>query len=129
MYARSGERWRGGKGTRRRTVFMSGEFLVWSNMVRRCTDSRIPKWSDYGGRGIRVCERWLIFKNWLADMGPRPKGFQLERKNNDGNYEPENCLWIPAEHQARNRRTSLCNLTGTPDTRFTDPCAVDAVTF
>lgn len=72
-------------------------------MLQRCRDLEDER---YGGRGIRVCERWQSFENFLADMGERPPGMQIERKDNSGHYEPGNCLWATHKTQARNRRTS-----------------------
>src|SRR3990167_7073362 len=73
----------------------SPEYIAWTNMVRRCTKPRNPKYQSYGGRGIAVCERWLEgFENFLADMGIRPSpNLTLERRDNDRGYEPGNCLW------------------------------------
>ena len=82
----------------------SSEYTAWDSMVRRCTNTRNSRFGDYGGRGITVCERWLKFENFLADMGERPPGLTLDRRNNDGNYEPGNCRWATRKQQQVNRR-------------------------
>lgn len=80
-------------------------FYTWQNMIQRCTNPNLRDWKDYGGRGIMVCARWLAsFENFLADMGERPLGLWLDRKDNDGNYEPDNCRWITPKESAANRR-------------------------
>ncbi len=81
-------------------------YMIWCSMIKRCTNPKDPEFENYGGRGIRVCERWLSFPNFLADMGEPPKGMSIERKNNFGNYEPDNCKWDTIANQARNRRTN-----------------------
>ena len=75
-------------------------------MKYRCSNPRAKDYPDYGGRGIKVCERWLnSFENFLADLGPRPTPqHSIERLDNDGNYEPGNCVWATKQEQNRNRR-------------------------
>lgn len=79
-------------------------YWIWADMVGRCTRPTHARYSDYGGRGITVCERWLDFANFYADMGDRPKDRSLDRINNDGPYASENCRWATASEQRRNRR-------------------------
>lgn len=86
----------------------TAEYEAWSKMLRRCRNDFDRSYANYGGRGISVCERWLSFENFYADMGPRPsKQHSLDRVDNDGNYEPDNCRWTTRDVQGRNRRTSV----------------------
>ena len=78
-------------------------------MKRRCLNTNAPNYKNYGGRGIRVCPRWLgSFDNFLADMGRAPEGkrISIDRIDNDGNYEPSNCIWATTTTQNRNKSTT-----------------------
>lgn len=80
------------------------EFRIWADMIKRCSCKSYKDFFYYGGRGIKVCERWKEFKNFFADMGKCPPNFSLDRINVNGNYEPSNCRWASRTTQARNRR-------------------------
>lgn len=81
-------------------------YNAWINMRTRCYDKVGSDYPNYGGRGIQVCERWQTFDNFLADMGEVPTRMTLERADNNGNYEPSNCVWRDRTTQARNRRNT-----------------------
>lgn len=85
----------------------SPTYLSWANMLQRCNNPRHPRYADYGGRGITVCDRWVKFDNFLRDMGVRPNGMTLDRERNEGNYEPSNCRWATMLMQRRNSRNSF----------------------
>lgn len=81
---------------------------LWANMVGRCTCPTNAAFHLYGGRGIKVCERWKVYANFIADMGVRPgPEFSLERKDVNGDYEPGNVKWGTAEEQQNNRRNNV----------------------
>jgi hypothetical protein len=79
-----------------------GTFKSWQKMRARCNNPNQHGYARYGGRGITCCERWAVFDNFLADMGERPEGRELDRINNDGNYEAENCRWATRRQQTLN---------------------------
>lgn len=82
----------------------SPEYSVWLNMRRRCNNPRQHAFQHYGGRGIKICQRWDDFGNFFTDMGTRPKGYSLDRIDVEGNYEPSNCRWTSQAIQVRNIR-------------------------
>jgi hypothetical protein len=81
----------------------------WTAMLQRCNNPKNTSFKDYGGRGIKVCERWSDFENFLQDMGERPKNKTLDRINVNGDYEPNNCRWATLSEQQRNRRCKITN--------------------
>jgi len=87
----------------------SGFYQMWKNMMRRCYEPTVRGYERYGGRGISVCEEWHDINNfveWCVKQNP-PKGFELDRINNDGNYEPGNCRFVSRTDNIRNRSTVL----------------------
>ncbi len=81
------------------------EYRVWLHMRERCTNKRAAGYKNYGGRGISVSPKWDDFLEFLADMGPKPSAhLQIDRINNEGNYEPGNCRWATRRQNSRNRR-------------------------
>lgn len=95
-----------GNGRYRHGMAGTKVYMVWSEMVARCTRPSHKRYADYGGRGISVCDRWRDFANFYVDMGQPPPGLTLDRINNDGGYAPGNCRWATLSQQASNRRSS-----------------------
>ena len=85
----------------------SNTYYSWTGMLARCNNENVPNYKNYGGRGITVCDRWREFTNFLKDMGERPNGLTLDRKDVNGNYEPDNCKWSTNIEQHNNTRRSL----------------------
>jgi hypothetical protein len=88
------------KGTNRVNL-TNPAYLSWHAMLGRCLYAKQANYVRYGGKGIKVCERWLDFNNFLADMGPRPKGTTLDRIDSAKDYEPTNCRWSTPQEQVR----------------------------
>lgn len=80
------------------------EYKTWAGMRTRCTNPKATNYGVYGERGIKCCERWNSFENFLSDMGKREKGKTLDRIDVDGDYEPKNCRWATKEEQVKNKR-------------------------
>lgn len=84
------------------------EYNSWRAMRYRCNNPKHDSYRLYGGRGIRICGRWNKFNTFLQDMGTKPTSkHKLERKDVNGNYEPDNCVWATQKEQCRNKRNSL----------------------
>lgn len=83
---------------------LSRTYISWRAMVARCHRLSNAQYPDYGGRGIKVCDEWRVFENFLRDMGERPPRTSIDRIDNDKGYEPGNCRWATSKQQGRNTR-------------------------
>ncbi len=101
-------------------MWRSPEYRTWIRIKTRCNDSNTPYYKDYGGRGIKVCERWNdSFENFYTDMGNRPTlKHTIERKDNDGDYSPKNCRWATRTEQQHNIRLQKNNTSGVNGIRY-----------
>lgn len=96
-----------GKAARTHGMSRTVLYRAWQGMLMRCNKASDFRFKHYGARGIKVCDRWLKFENFMSDMGFPEKGLSLDRINVNGNYEPGNCRWATKQVQAANRRNSV----------------------
>jgi len=83
-------------------------YETWIHIKQRCGNAKDKSFKDYGGRGIKVCERWLSsYENFKEDMGEAPKGLFIERIDNNKGYNKENCIWTDRKTQSRNKRSNV----------------------
>lgn len=87
----------------------SKTYKSWQQMKDRCLNENHHAFKNYGARGIMIYERWMVFENFLDDMGERPEGKTLDRIDNNGHYEPGNCRWSTKKEQSQNRRNNKLN--------------------
>ena len=115
-YLKNGKRKTCGCSRKKKTKIdgrVTPEYATWTSMMQRCTNSNDAAYKSYGGRGIRVCDEWYDYQNFLRDMGCRPSpDFTLDRIENNKGYTPENCRWADKITQSRNQRINSRNKTG-----------------
>lgn len=102
-----------GRGRTTHGMARSPTYRIWAGIIQRCTNKKTIGWKNYGGRGISVCKRWLVFENFLSDMGARPtENHSIDRNDNDRGYCKSNCRWATETEQKRNTRRCIfikCN--------------------
>lgn len=97
-------------------------YWVWADMIQRCRNPRHKAYANYGGRGIAVCDDWASFARFEADMGERPEGGMLDRRNNDLGYSKDNCRWSTRAEQNSNRRSCIYVLDGDEKITLKEAC-------
>jgi hypothetical protein len=96
-----------GHNSRTHRMSFTRTYKIWTDMLDRCRNQAHHAYASYGGRGITVCVRWMSFENFLSDMGEKPENKSLDRVENDGPYEKNNCRWATAAQQMNNRRGTI----------------------
>lgn len=87
----------------------SKTYMVWSSMKSRCNNKNHHAYNSYGGRNIKICNRWNDYVNFLEDMGDKPEGLSLDRIDNNGDYSLDNCRWATRSEQQRNKKNTRLN--------------------
>ena len=109
-----------GKLNRKHGMRRTAEYAAWNSMWQRCTNPKSRVFKNYGGRGISIAPEWRAFETFFADLGPRPDGMELDRINNEGNYEPGNCRWTTRSENIKNTRAPERNASGQFTGRLVD---------
>lgn len=110
---------KGNKASLSHGMSATPEYRSWRAMKARCYNEKFPAYEYWGGRGIKVCDKWIdSFQEFYADMGNRPQGTTLDRIDNNGDYTPNNCRWATLTEQSHNKRTPKKNKVGVKGVRF-----------
>lgn len=94
-------------GHNRKYGGQTSTYTTWHSMLQRCLNKNSQEYPNYGARGIAVCERWRDFKNFLFDMGEKPKGTHIDRIDNNKGYSKDNCRWVTPRENMQNKRTCV----------------------